>query len=142
MLPFCQSQTCSNEILYDFIVLLFIILFSKKISYLKINGVGLIVFIIVVLRLFLLGDNHSLQWTATASIAISQKIINQEYFNRDISVIAGYYSPKFIFSFILAKTSLFLKLDIINTYYLFKIIIVIFIPIFISYSLYTLKIDK
>ena len=93
MLPFCQSQTCSNEILYDFIVLLFIILFSKKISYLKINGVGLIVFIIVVLRLFLLGDNHSLQWTATASIAISQKIINQEYFNRDISVIAGYYSP-------------------------------------------------
>ena len=31
----------------------------------------------------------------------SQKIINQEYFNRDISVIAGYYSPKFIFSFIL-----------------------------------------
>ena len=142
MLFFFPSRIFAYEILYDFVVLLFIILFSKKISYLKINGVGLIVFIIVVLRLFLLGDNHSLQWTATASIAISQKIINQEYFNRDISVIAGYYSPKFIFSFILAKTSLFLKLDIINTYYLFKIIIVIFIPIFISYSLYALMIDK
>ena len=142
MLFFCRSRTCAYEILYDFIVLLFIILFSKKISYLKINGVGLIVFIIVVLKLLLLGDNHPLQWPTTTSIAISQKIINQEYFNRDISVIAGYYSPKFIFSFILAKTSLFLKLDIINTYYLFRIIIIIFTPIFISYSLYTLTMDK
>ena len=142
MLFFCRSRTCDYEVLYDFVVLLFIILFSKKISYLKINGLVLLVFIIVVLRLLLIDKNHPLLWPGTANILISQKIINQEYFKDDIAIIAGYYSPKYIFSFLLAKTSLFLKLDIIYTYYLLKIIIIIFTPIFISYSLYKLMTDK
>ena len=89
MLQFCQTQTCSNEILYDFLILLLIIFFSKKISYLKINGIGLLVFFIVFLKLFLLSENNPLQWPATANIAISQKILNTQNFNNDLSVIAG-----------------------------------------------------
>jgi len=142
MLFFCQSQTCSYDFIYDFAVLLLIILFSKKISYLKINGVGLLVFIIVALRLLLISDNHPLLWPGTANIAISQKILNSEYFNDDIAVIAGYYSPKYIYSFVIAKTADFLKLEIINTYYILKIIIVIFTPIFVSFSLYKITTNK
>ena len=142
MLQFCQSQTCSNEILYDFLTLLLIIFFSKKISYLKINGIGLLVFFIVFLKLFLLSENNPLQWPATANIAISQKILNTQNFNNDLSVIAGLDSPKYILSFILSKVSHFFGIDIIYAYYLLKIVIIIFMPLFISFSLYKLTTDK
>ena len=142
MLQFCQTQTCSNDILYDFLILLLIIFFSKKISYLKINGVGLLVFFIVFLKLFLISENNPLQWPATANIAISQKILNTQNFNNDLSVIAGLDSPKYILSFILSKISHFFGIDIIYTYYLLKIVIIIFIPLFISFSLYRLTKDR
>ena len=142
MLQFCQSQVCSNDILYDFLILLLIIFFSKKISYLKINGIGLLVFFIVFLKLLLLSENNPLQWPTTANIAISQKILNTQKFNNDLSVIAGLDSPKYIFSFILSKISQFFGIDVIYTYYLLKIIIIIFIPFFISFSLYKLTTDK
>lgn len=73
-------------------------------------------------------------WTTNSSIILSQKILNQEIFNFDLSVLANYDSPKFLLSLIISKISIFLNIDIFNLYYYLSYLIVVLTSLFIGCS--------
>lgn len=131
----CNSIECTNDLIFDFLIIFIFVLFINFFVNLKLRKLIYFIFFFISLKFLLVSNTLPFIWPGNSSIILSEKILNKELFKSDLSILASYDSPKYLFSYLFSYLSNFLKYDILYLYYYFSYLVVSLTTIFLSVSL-------